>query len=212
MPGPEYRLRTEWRVVGTVAEVADVLADVRALARWWPAVCLAVEELEAGDENRVGRRVRLRARGFLPYALDRELRVSESRHPHGLTVEASGDLAGREVWTFEEAGARTLVTCDCRVRVEKPLLKLLSPVFRPLFAANHRWAMRRGEESLELELARRRAATPAERSRIPAPPPPAAVSPAVALGVGAAAGLAAYGLFRLVRRPRRRGLCLRPWR
>jgi len=40
------------------------------------------------------------------------------------------------------------------------------------FEANHRWAMARGEESLELELRRRRAGTAAERDSVPAPPGP----------------------------------------
>jgi hypothetical protein len=209
MAAPEYRFLTRWSVLGTVSEVADVLGDAKELSRWWPAVYLSVQELEAGDERGVGHRVRLRTKGVLPYTLDWELRVSESRYPHGFTVEAEGDLAGRGVWTFDEAGARTLATYEWHVRAEKPLLKLLSPLLRPLFSANHRWAMRRGEESLELELARRRAATPAERSRIPAPPAPAEVSPTLVLGVGAAAGLAAYGLVRLLSGPRRRR---RRWR
>ncbi len=201
---PEYRFLTRWSVLGTVREVSDVLGDVRELPRWWPAVYLAVEELETGDERGVGRRARLHTKGFLPYTLDWELRVSESRDPHGFTVEAGGDLSGRGVWTLEESGARTLVTYDWRVRAEKPLLKALSPVCRPLFSANHRWAMRRGEESLELELARRRAASPAERSRIPRAASPRDGLPGLILGVGAAAGLAAYGVVRLLSRPRRR--------
>ncbi|MEO8745789.1 MAG: hypothetical protein ABI334_01555 [Candidatus Dormiibacterota bacterium] len=44
-----------------------------------------------------------------------------------------------------------------------------TPIFRPIFAANHRWAMARGEESLDLELRRRRARTEAERDAIPPP-------------------------------------------
>ena len=151
----------------------------------------------------MGRRARLHTKGWLPYTLDWELEVVESRHPHGFTIEAKGDLAGRGVWTLESAGAWTLVTYDWAVRAEKPLLRALSPLFRPLLAANHRWAMRKGEESLALELARRRASTPAERARIPAPPPPASPSPLLVLGAGAVLGLAAYGVFRLVF-PRRR--------
>lgn len=204
MTAPEYRFVTHWSVVGTAREVSDVLGDVRELSRWWPAVYLAVEELEAGDERGVGRRVRLHTKGFLPYTLDWELRVVESRPPHGFTIEAKGDLAGRGVWTLVEAGARTLVSYDWRVRAEKPLLRLLSPVFRPLLCANHRWAMRKGEESLELELARRRAATPAEKSLIPASPAPIAASPGLVLVAGAALGLAAFGLGRLLSRRRRR--------
>lgn len=203
MPAPEYRFLTEWRVAGTVEEVAAVLADVRELERWWPSVYLEVEELEPGGENGVGKRARLHTRGWLPYTLDWELHVVESRHPNGFTIEAKGDLSGHGVWALEPSGAWTLVTYDWRVRAEKPLLKALSPLLRPLFAANHRWAMQKGEESLALELARRRAATPAERARIPAPPAPAGPSPLVVIGAGAALGLAAYALLRLLS-PRRR--------
>ena len=41
---------------------------------------------------------------------------------------------------------------------------------KPIFGANHRWAMGRGEESLKLELARRQGGSEAERALIPAPP------------------------------------------
>ena len=44
---------------------------------------------------------------------------------------------------------------------------------KPVFAANHRWAMAQGERSLGLELARRHAAAdPAILAAIPAPPGP----------------------------------------
>jgi hypothetical protein len=204
MPAPEYRFRTEWRVAATIEEVAGVLADVRELGRWWPSVYLDVEELSPGDESGVGKHARLHTRGWLPYTLDWELTVVESRHPRGFTIEAKGDLAGRGVWTLEPAGAWTRVTYDWRVRAEKPLLRALSPLFRPVLAANHRWAMRRGEESLALELARRRASTPAEAARIPAPPQPASPSPLLIVGAGAALGLAAYGLIRLILSRQRR--------
>jgi hypothetical protein len=37
--------------------------------------------------------------------------------------------------------------------VRKPLVRHLTPVLRPLFALNHRWAMRRGQASIVAELA-----------------------------------------------------------
>ncbi len=44
---------------------------------------------------------------------------------------------------------------------------------KPIFAANHRWAMSRGERSLKLELARRHAGSDAAlQVAIPAPPGP----------------------------------------
>jgi len=211
----EYRFVSQWRALGTVQEVADLLADTLELPRWWPSTYLEAEELERGDERGVGKRVRLHTKGWLPYTLRWELEVTESRYPYGFSIVARGDLAGEGFWTFEPAGAWTLASYDWHVRAEKPLLAALSPLLRPLFEANHRWAMARGEESLELELARRRAATPAERARIPPPPLPTTSSPMPVLAGAVASALAAYGLARLVagaRRRRRRRFGRRRWR
>jgi len=82
---------------------------------------------------------------------------------------------------------------------DKPLLKSLSFLMKPIFAANHHWAMRQGEESLQLELARRHAATPQVRALVPAPPPP--ISP-VPFYLGAAAFLL-FALFILWPKGRR---------
>ena len=51
----------------------------------------------------------------------------------------------------------------------KPLLRRLSWLLKPVFAANHHWAMARGEESLALELRRRR--HPDQPEAVPPPPP-----------------------------------------
>jgi hypothetical protein len=208
MTVPEHRFVTRWSVLGTVEEVAVVLADLREFARWWPSVFLDVEELEPGAEDGVGRRARLHTKAWFPYTLYLQFRVVESRHPYGFSISATGDLEGRGDWTLEEAGAWTLVTHDCRVRVETPLLRLLSPVLRPVLAANHRWAMRMGEESLALELARRRVATAVERAKVPPPPPPVPAGPFLAAGAAAAAA-AAYLVARGISRRRRRRRRLR---
>ncbi len=93
------------------------------------------------------------------------------------------------------------ITYDWKIRANKPLLRSLSVVLKPIFAANHRWAMARGEESLRLELARRHATTLEERARIPLPPPPTTTSPAlVLLSTVATAGLVYLGARRLARR------------
>ena len=176
MPSAQYRFLTEWDVVGTAREVSDVLADPLELSRWWPSVYLAVAELEPGGEGGVGRRVVLLTKGWLPYTLSWSFRVVESRHPHGFTLEAEGDFEGRGVWSFEERGAWVHVTYDWQIEARKPLLRLLSPLARPVFAANHRWAMRQGEESLKLELARRRASSDLERALVPSPPRPTTTS------------------------------------
>jgi len=165
-----YHFISRWRVEGTCEEVSDVLKDVEGLRRWWPASYLDVQVLEEGDAEGVGKLVSLQTKGYLPYSLRWQFRVRESRYPHGFTIEAIGDLEGRGIWTFTQEGLLVDVTYDWKVRALKPVVRALSLLLRPLLASNHQYAMRRGEESLKLELARRRAPTPEAAALIPPPP------------------------------------------
>lgn len=175
MSNNSYHLVSHWRVEGTVEEVSAVLKNPLDLVRWWPAVYLRVTELEPGDEHGVGRRVSLLTKGWLPYSLRWQFRVTESREPFGFALEASGDLMGHGVWTFEQDGRWVNLRYDWAVRADKPLLRVLSFVLWPVFAANHRWAMRQGERSLRLELAHRHSAMAGDPADIP--PPPGPISP-----------------------------------
>lgn len=171
MASNDYHFITHWRVESDLQEVNAILRDATDLSRWWPSVYLAVRELEAGGSDGVGKVIDLYTKGWLPYTLRWQFRVTETRQPHGFTLEAWGDFVGRGIWTFEQDGAFVNITYDWKVRAGKPLLRNLSFLLKPVFSANHHWAMRKGEESLKLEIARRRAQTPEERARIPAPPP-----------------------------------------
>lgn len=162
---------THWRVQSTVREISEVIGNGPDLARWWPSVYLGVKELEPGDSNDVGKVIDLYTKGWLPYTLRWSFRVTETHYPHGFTLEAWGDFVGCGIWTFEQDGDFVNVVYDWKIRVGKPLLSNLSWLLKPVFSANHRWAMRKGEESLNLELARRHAPTPEARALIPPPPP-----------------------------------------
>jgi hypothetical protein len=144
-----------------------------ALPRWWPSVYLDVRELAPGDpQTHVGRVIELYTKGWLPYTLRWRFTVSESRGVQGFSLVAEGDFVGTGVWTLVQQGEVVDVQYDWRIRADKPLLRYGTLVMRPLFSANHRWAMARGEESLKLELQRRHAKTAAERQAVPAPPGP----------------------------------------
>lgn len=199
----QYEFLTRWRVEGTCGEVADVLGDPVALARWWPAVYLDVVELSPPNEQGFGRRVSVHTKGWLPYTLRWQFETIESRYPHGFTLVARGDFDGRGIWTFEQDGAFVDITYDWRLSAEKPLLRRLSPLLKPLFEANHRWAMARGEESLKLELARRRATSDEARAEIPPPPGPVTYAGVALLAGGAiVGGSLAYLMLRARRRRR----------
>ena len=200
----DYHFVTSWRIEATLEEVADILGDPEDLVRWWPAVYLDVRELEPGDDTGVGKTVGLYTKGWLPYTLNWQFRVTESRYPHGWSLEAWGDFVGSGIWRFKQHGRWVEATYDWKIRADKPLLRYLSPLLRPAFAANHRWAMASGEESLRLELARRRASTPEERARVPAPPAPTAAPAAALLAAGAATLIVLAALGTLAARASRR--------
>lgn len=172
MAGNDYHFITTWRVRGTPEEVSDVLGDPLDLPRWWPAVYLAVREITPGNERGIGRQIDLFTKGWLPYTLRWRFTTTDSNYPRGFAIDASGDFVGRGVWTIEPDGDDVRMTYDWRIRADKPLLRRLSFLLKPIFSANHRWAMAKGEQSLKLELARRRAKTPDEKARVPAPPGP----------------------------------------
>ena len=153
----DYRFVTRWVVQSTCEEVSEVLGNPLDLPRWWPMVYLEVVELRAAGASGTGRRVRLLTKGKLPYKLRWEFEVVELRFPYGFTIATTGDFEGTGAWTFAQNGALVDITFDWRIRAEKRLLRWLSFVFKPIFEANHRWAMARGEECLVRELARRKA-------------------------------------------------------
>lgn len=181
MSTSKYDFVTHWRVPGTVAEVAEILSDAEELPRWWPAVYLDVEVTQPGDDDGIGKEVLLHTRGWLPYTLRWQFRVTESDYPHSFALESWGDFDGRGEWRLRQDGRFVDVTYEWRIRAEKPLLRSLSFLLRPIFARNHRWAMARGEHSLRLELARRAAAKlQADNGcshNAPIPPPPGPPGP-----------------------------------
>lgn len=161
-------------------EINAILADGPDLVRWWPSVYLDVVEVAPGDRDGLGKVISLYTKGWLPYTLRWQFRVTEVRRPHGFTIKAWGDFEGRGIWTFEtegggsdlQTGGWVKITYDWKIVAEKPILKSFSFIMKPIFSANYLWAMARGEESLTLELARRHAKSQAERDRIPQPPGP----------------------------------------
>ncbi len=197
MTSNAYHFITHWRVKSTVKEVADILNDAVDLARWWPSVYLDVKVLEPGDEHGLGKVVSLYTKGWLPYTLRWDFRVTNVQE-NSFTLQAWGDFDGRGIWTFEQDGPDVNITYDWKINAEKPLLRYFSFIMKPIFSANHRWAMQQGEKSLKLELARHHATTEAERAQVLAPPE-ATTSlslPLLLIGVAAIAGILGYWVVR----------------
>jgi len=180
----EYHFVTRWRVDGSAEEVYDIIHDPVQYPRWWPAVYLDCFEVSSGDAAGLQKSVRFHTKGWLPYTLRWESTAVRTERPNLLEIRATGDFDGRGIWTFSQDGDFTDVSFYWQLRADKPLLRYLSPGLKPLFAANHRWAMEQGERSLKLELMRRHAETPEEFYAVPPPPPPNRTSGLVLAGAG----------------------------
>jgi hypothetical protein len=170
----DYDFLTVWRVPGTVDEVMAILSDAPSLPRWWPSVYLSVTPLPSvapassgeqpdddggpsyGGSAVPARSFLLHTKGWLPYTLHWTMTPSEPITRQGFSISASGDLNGTGRWTFAQEGPEAVITFHWQVSAGKPLLRWLSWLLKPAFAANHRWAMARGQESLVRELRRRR--------------------------------------------------------
>jgi len=169
----QYHFFTIWRVAGTIDEVKAVLGDAQSLPRWWPSVYLAVTPVADAGADGTGATVDLHTTGRLPYTLRWQLKIIEPMTDAGFGLSGAGDLNGIGRWSFVQDGPEVQLSYDWRVNAGKPLLRRLGWLLKPVFSANHRWAMARGEESLRLELRRRRIAGPGG-GVVPVPPPPPA--------------------------------------
>ena len=169
---PNYHFVTTWEVESTLEEVSGVLSNGADLPRWWPSVYLDVDILKEGDERGVGTEVELFTKGWLPYTLRWQFTVTKSNHPYGFEIDAKGDFVGKGIWIFDEVENMVRITYDWEIEAEKFFLKYFSFIMRPIFKANHHWAMRKGMISLKIELLRRRAQTEEELAQIQDPPKP----------------------------------------
>ena len=98
-----------------------------------------------------------------------ELTCVEAVAPSRLVSGVRGDFVGTGTWTLTEVEGGTRVVLDWDVEVRKPVVRHLTPLLRPLFAWNHRWAMQRGQERIVRLLEE---ASPASSRRGSRPPVP----------------------------------------
>jgi quercetin dioxygenase-like cupin family protein/uncharacterized protein YndB with AHSA1/START domain len=142
----EYVFVDEWDVAAPAPAVFELLADARTYPSWWRPVYL---EAESDGAPELGREARQHFKGRLPYHLHTTSKITVFEPPSRLGADVVGDLSGRGLWTLTPAGELTHVRFDWQVLADKPLLRVLTPLLRPLFRWNHAWAIARAREGLE---------------------------------------------------------------
>ena len=144
--GGEYVFVDEWDVAAPIEAVHGALADARTYPDWWRPVYI---DVDADGPPAVGQVSRQRFKGRLPYHLRTCSTLTRLEPPRLIQADVEGDLRGRGNWTLTPTADGTHVRFDWRVYAERPLLRLLTPVLRPVLRWNHDWAIARAIEGLE---------------------------------------------------------------
>jgi hypothetical protein len=152
----EFCLESSWAIDASIRELLAVVRDPLSLASWWSAVFLRVELIEPGGSDLVGLAVRFHSKGFLPHTFQCTARISRADPRGALIIETWGDFEGTGTIETRRTASGLSIGIVWRVRVRQPYIRPFLRLLRPVFAANHRWAMRRGREGLEAEIRRRR--------------------------------------------------------
>jgi uncharacterized protein YndB with AHSA1/START domain len=142
----EYVFVDEWDVAAPPHAVFDALADARTYPVWWTPVYL---DVDAGGPPALGVESRQHFKGRLPYHLNIRSTITRLEPPHIVQGDVDGDLRGRGTWSLTPTAGGTHVRFDWRVYADRPLLRVLTPVLRPLFRWNHKWAIARAMDGLE---------------------------------------------------------------
>lgn len=141
-----YRFRSEWRLAAPVDAVWEALEELGTYPAWWPEVRRA----DAVDTTSM----ELTCRSLLPYSLVFTSSPSR-RDPAAGVLEARlrGDLDGFSRWTVAPSPSGGAVAVfEEEVEATKRLLRVLAPMARPAFRANHALMMWRGRRGLARHL------------------------------------------------------------
>lgn len=140
-----FHLRTQWAIRGDIHEMADLLLDSSNLQHWWSDCFLATETLKPGDHHANGRVFNVITRGVLPYNLHFQVEILRVNYPYQFVLRSNGNFIGRAIGRLRQQGDEVVVDFDWKIRFAKPVLNCLCWILHPLYVANHRWIMHRGQ-------------------------------------------------------------------
>ena len=145
----EYYFLDQWFIPQPIEKVWPHILDAAAYPGWWGEVYDQVTPLNDLPPDQVGAKTNVQAHGRLPYHIHFVGEVTRVEPPHKLGLKAEGDLTGTGLWTLSETEEGTAVSFEWIVQADKPILRLFSPILKPIFAWNHRWTMQKGEAALK---------------------------------------------------------------
>jgi uncharacterized protein YndB with AHSA1/START domain len=160
MAAAQFHLVTEWVLPAPPAAVWEALTHPEDWPAWWRAV-EQVDMIEPGDADGLGALRHFTWRTALPYRVRFNMRITRIEPMTLIEGRADGELRGLGRWTVTpegregEAGREaTHVRYDWIVELDRPWMRTLAPLLRPVFVWNHNKVMAWGYEGLIRKLAR----------------------------------------------------------
>jgi Polyketide cyclase / dehydrase and lipid transport len=151
--GARYQFEDVWTIPCSVDVAWRMVDDVAGWPGWWPDY-RRVERVSADVEHGVGVRWRVGVKANLPYTVDFTFTVLDHDPPRYVRTRVEGFFDGTVDWRLEADRAGTRVVLLEETETRWPLINLIARVGgRRLLEANHRAAMRRGEEGMRAALA-----------------------------------------------------------
>jgi uncharacterized protein YndB with AHSA1/START domain len=142
----EYLFVDEWDVAAPLERVFDALADARTYPQWWTPI---YRQVSSDGPPEVGGESRQRFRAKLPYTLSMVSKIVRMEPPHKFEVDVDGDLRGHGVWTLTPENGNVHVRFDWHVHADRTIIRVLTPILRPVFRWNHSVAIRAAIRGLE---------------------------------------------------------------
>ncbi|WP_406510559.1 SRPBCC family protein [Streptomyces sp. NBC_00212] len=138
----DVRFTGRWRTPLPPDALYTTLADIANYASWWP-------EMRHTRLTREGE-AEVTLRALLPYQLTmRVQRLVEDPVSRVLEAALDGDITGHIRWDIRASTpAGSIAVLTQAVTVNKPSLRRLMPLARPLFRLNHALSMRSGRRAL----------------------------------------------------------------
>jgi uncharacterized protein YndB with AHSA1/START domain len=145
----QYYFLDKWLIPYPVETVWPHIVHAQAYSQWWGEVYDHVIPLNDLPADRIGAKADVLAHGRLPYRIHFVTEITQVEPPHQLGLKAEGDLTGTGLWTLQAAEGGTAVSFEWIVQADKTIIKLFSPIIKPIFEWNHRWTMKKGEAALK---------------------------------------------------------------
>ncbi len=150
-----YQFITRWEFQAPLETVWRELMTPEEWPQWWRGV-EKVELVRKGNDDLGHGAIRNYVwKSRLPYRLLFTLETTRIEPQAVIEAKATGELAGRGIWTLEHRDGVTYAENDWQVSTTKWWMKFLAPIARPIFSWNHSVSMSWGREGLARRLKER---------------------------------------------------------